>query len=34
MEWQHPRDRTKAQEKNEEPDSGTSWWFVAGIAGA
>jgi hypothetical protein len=30
MEWQHRRNRTKAEEKNEEPRSGTSWWFVAG----
>jgi hypothetical protein len=30
MEWQHRRNRTKAEEKNEEPRSGTNWWFVAG----
>jgi hypothetical protein len=31
MDWQHRRDRTKAEEKSEEPRSGTNWWFVAGV---
>ncbi|EMA44975.1 hypothetical protein C449_09969 [Halococcus saccharolyticus DSM 5350] len=29
MEWQHRRNRTKAEKKNDEPRSGTDWSFVA-----
>jgi hypothetical protein len=29
MNWKHRRDRTKAEAKNEETQTGTNWSFIA-----
>jgi hypothetical protein len=31
--WKHPRNRTKAESKKEEPKTGTDWSFVAAAIG-